>query len=327
MVRSSLAVALLATGYFFAPASAKAQSSAAVVAQALFDQGKKLASEQRFAEACPKFAESQRLEAGVGTLLNLATCYAAQGRTASAWARFLEAAGMARKNGQSEQEQYALEHAAALAPQLSQVIIDATAAANTPGLEIRRDGILVGDAQWGMPIPVDPGPLSVNATAPGRLAWRTQISVVQPGGVSRVVVPSLSLRPIALPKATPVSRPDVAFSQVAPAELVLGPRRVAALAVGGFGLAGVVLGSAFGLSSKSLHDRAQSGCDGSACDEAGAVLMNDARSNGNVSTAAFVVGAVGLACGTWLWLSVKSPSVTPTRVGLTTSEMRVRVDW
>ena len=45
------------------------------MAESLFREGKRLSSEKKFSEACPKFEESYRLDPGLGTLLNLATCH------------------------------------------------------------------------------------------------------------------------------------------------------------------------------------------------------------------------------------------------------------
>ncbi len=59
---------------------AAAQPSNTALAESLFREGKRLSSEKKFAEACPKFAESYRLDPGLGTLLNLATCHESEGQ-------------------------------------------------------------------------------------------------------------------------------------------------------------------------------------------------------------------------------------------------------
>src|SRR3954468_2190760 len=79
-----------------APSSALAQdASSQAAAQALFEQARKLMADGKFPEACPKLAESQRLDPGAGTLLNLGHCYEKSGRTASAWVTFKDAAAAA----------------------------------------------------------------------------------------------------------------------------------------------------------------------------------------------------------------------------------------
>src|SRR5262245_59132112 len=70
---------------------ALAQSRDAATAEALFRQGRAAMESKNFQEACPKFAESQKLDPAAGTLMNLATCEEKLGKLASAWQHWKEA--------------------------------------------------------------------------------------------------------------------------------------------------------------------------------------------------------------------------------------------
>lgn len=280
---------------------ARADGSNAAAAQALFDQGKELMSKGKPDEACPKFAESQKLDPGMGTLLNLAACYEAGGRFASAWSTFLEAESAAQAAGSAEGLKVSRERAAALAPKLSKLVITVTGA--PAGLEVQRDGVVVGSAQWGVGIPADPGRHTVTATAAGKLPFQKDIEVVEAGATIEVKVPELAPAPV---EATaPVAPPPSPAPPPASSESGgLGGQRYAAIGVGVLGVAGVAVGSVFGLKSKSKHDDAESHCDGGNCfDTDGVALREDARSAGNVATVAFIVGGVGLAGAAVLWFT------------------------
>ncbi|HYP99355.1 MAG TPA: hypothetical protein VER96_11855 [Polyangiaceae bacterium] len=82
-------------------------------------------------------------------------------------------------------------------------------------------------------------------------------------------------------------------------------QRVLAYTALGLGATGIVVGSVFGLKSKSKHDDA-SACDDTSCpDEPSYQANKDAIKFGNISTVSFIVGAVGLAGGVALWLTEK----------------------
>ena len=78
------------------PAGASDSPADKAAAQSLFEQAKRLMNEGNYAEACPKLEESQMLDKGMGTQFHLASCYEQIGRTASAWALFVEVAAAAR---------------------------------------------------------------------------------------------------------------------------------------------------------------------------------------------------------------------------------------
>ena len=320
--------------------SARASDADATTAQALFDQAKKLMSQGAYAEACPKLEESQRLDAGSGTLLNLGDCYEHQGKSASAWSKFVEAAETARAAGKAERERVARERAAALLPRLCNLVIAVRSSETTVGLEVKRDGALVDKGQWGAAVPVDPGTHTVSASAPARTSWETKVLVQGAGQTVTVAVPALAVRSSAPPPAptveigakTEVRPPPVvtAPSTSKPSSTGLGTQRLLALVSGGIGVAGLAIGTGFGLESKAKRDDAAAYCDGPICrDPAGVDFKREAIAAGNVSTIAFALGAAGVVGGVALWLSAPSPSngATTLQVGVDTRGVIVRGAW
>src|SRR5262245_25337463 len=126
--------------------SGKASAEAAVAdqaaAEALFDEARRLVSEGKQAEAWPKFAESHRLDPGVGILLYLGDCYEAIGKTASAWAAFREAEAGARAARHAEREAAARERAAALEARLASLGVAVPEPRRVAVDEVSRDGEL-----------------------------------------------------------------------------------------------------------------------------------------------------------------------------------------
>src|SRR5580692_5602780 len=72
-------------------------------ADALFNAGRSLLEAGEYSDACPKFAESQKLAPGLGVTLYLADCYERVGRTASALAEFRRAIVIAAARGDRRQ--------------------------------------------------------------------------------------------------------------------------------------------------------------------------------------------------------------------------------
>jgi hypothetical protein len=288
-------------------AEGRALAGDPVAAQALFDDGKALMAAGRAAEACGKFAESDRLDHGIGTLFHLAECYARTGKSALAWTTYLAVASEARTHGQLARATAARDRAAALEKRLPRMTIDPGGERNTAGLEITRDGVPVAPAEWGVAVPVDPGEHEIEARANGKGAWRTKVGSV-PGATMAVVVPVLldapsepaapASAPVPLPAPLPSSREVTTTAAEVPRDASRGTgQRVTGIAIGIVGLAGLGIGGYYGLTSLRDHDDAQTHCGAAGCDATGVSLRNDARRTGDVATVALAVGGGLLAVG------------------------------
>jgi hypothetical protein len=201
-------IAAWGAGLALIASAGPSRASDSAAAQALFDAAKKLMAAQQYAEACPKFEESLRLDPALGTLLNLAVCLETEGKLASAWSAFLDLAAKAAATAQKARERIGRDRAAALAPRLPKIVVTAPHA--TPNVQITRDGIRVGPAQLGTEIPTDPGMHTFAASAVGMQPWFASVSVTE-GRTSTIVVPELvpivgepAPEPVHPPPARPV---------------------------------------------------------------------------------------------------------------------------
>ena len=285
-----------------------AQSSNKAVAEELFRQGQSLMQAGKLEEACPKLAESQRLDPGTGTLLNLGACHEKQGKLASAWAEFSDAAALSQRDGRDDRVAFAKEHLAAIEPKLSRLTINVAAGAAVPGFEVKLDDAVVGGPSLGIALPIDPGPHAVAASAPGKRPWQAQVTIRVGPSQETVVVQALVDAPQeASPSAAPASA-ATAPEQSSPGKT----QRIIAYGLGGLGVVGLGLGTAFGLTAISKNDESNSkGCFGNDCISSAAGLRRDARSAGTLSTVAFAVGGAALAGGAILFFT--APSSKPSQ--------------
>jgi hypothetical protein len=168
------------------------------LAQALFDEGRRLMDGKRYGDACPKLAESQRLDPGGGTLLNLAICHEKEGKLATARSDFDEALSLATRDGRKDRQKIARERIAAIDAVIPRVTVIVAPAADIDGLEVKLDGLVLRRAAWGVATAVDPGSHVVEATATGRAPWSSTVQV-DAGQKRNVDVPVLGpLAPLPL---------------------------------------------------------------------------------------------------------------------------------
>src|SRR6185503_3894542 len=153
--------------------------------------GKRLMEEGKFALACPKLAESYRMDPATGALLALGLCYERAGLWASAWSAYTDAVARARSEGRADREDAAARKVTEIEPKLSKLVIELDAETQALGATVSRDGQPVGSGAFGTPLPVDPGKHVVEVSAPGKQSFRTEIDVKSDGAQTVVKVPSL----------------------------------------------------------------------------------------------------------------------------------------
>jgi hypothetical protein len=308
------------------PASARAEASAAqkAAAESLFDDALKAMKSGRYADACPKLEESERIDPGIGTLLYLGECYDKTGRTASAWATFREAASSAQARGEAERARIATSRADRLQPGLSKLtILVAPETAQLNGLRVTRDNAPVESSLFGVAIPVDPGKYHVLASADGYETFQVDLEVAANADAKSLQIPALKPLPkvVGAPSAAPLSTsmststnsalgaPSTANSAPAtdtgPVAAKTSSLRTAAYVSGLLGIVGLGVGSYFGVRAISKNSDAESYCPrGDKCDDPrGVTLTGQAKNAAVVSNITIVTGAAFVVAGIVLYLT------------------------
>jgi hypothetical protein len=279
-VKTLAALAALALVVALASPASAASAQDEATAETLFRDGKQLVAAGRYAEACPKFVESQRLSPSTGTLLNVGDCYEHLGKLASAWGAFQDARNRARSSGDTDREKEAERRADILKPKLAMLEIVVPGATRAiPGLTIKKEGAPVGEGQWGSPLPTDVGNYTIEASAPGHKTWSSSIRIAADGSSASVWVPAL---------------------EKGDAQPFWTGQRAAGIAVGSVGVVGVIVGSALGGLAVSKNSASKQDCspaDPNSCTPAGVALRQVAITTGNASTAAIVVGSALVTTG------------------------------
>lgn len=305
VLASSLAALLV--GVSFPCPSAMAQSADAATAESMFEQGRDLLRAGNAKEACPKLAESQRLDPATGTLLALAMCHEADGKLASAWAEFVDAEARSRNENRPDREQVAHDRAAALKPRLStfEIRVPANVAA-LPGLEVKRDGATLGHGAWNLALPIDGAEHVVEVSAPGKLAWKGSTLVKPESDAGVLQVPMLKDAPVETPVTPPGQPAPTAARKFGAFEWAgIGTAGAGVVALG---VSGVFLAGALGKKTDSNND-----CASNDCGPSGFADRNDAVSKGNTASIFALAGGVLVAGGVTLFVigrTRKAPSDT-----------------
>ncbi len=274
----------------------------------LFDTAQALISEGKTGEACPKFAESYRLDPQLGVLLHLGICLENDGKLASAYAAFRDAIEVAERKG-DERAALAKERSQALEPRLSRLTVEVPGDHQLPSLEVLRDGVTLAKGSWNTPIAIDAGKHEIVARAPGHEPWSTAVEISGEGQSERVVIPTLSVLPEATPETSTSAGPpptdDLELRDPGATQRTIG------FAVGGLGVVGLGAGVFFLIQKGNKIDESDSICPSGTCPAGTAAesqeridaLIEDARSAQTLSTISFIAGGALLAGGVTLILT------------------------
>jgi hypothetical protein len=303
-MRRSLALATGLIAIACSGAAAAQSTPPNPAADAAFREGRTLMDARRYAEACEKFAESQRLEPAAGTLLNLADCHEKNGRVAAAWTTYTEAVKAAAARNRADWLSIASKRAAALEPKVAMLTIAVTPrAASTNGLRIDRDGTVVAKDQWDASIAVDPGTHVITASAPGHRTWTRRIDLL---AAQRVITDVPPLEPAPELTAPP---PKAERNES-------GATRIIGFSLAGAGVVALGVGVFAGLRAGALLDDAKDRCTDypTNCSADARAPNDDSASLATVSTIALVAGGVLLIGGAVIVLA--APSTGANRASL-----------
>lgn len=257
----------------------------------LFDEGRALAKEGKYAEACAKFEQSLELDRAPGTLLNYADCNEHLGHLALAYRLFDEVARMSETDN-VDRAKFARERARAVLARTGTVVVR-LADARTPGLSITIAGREVAPAAELREV-VDPGDVTIEVRAPDVQPF-TKTGRAEPGRELVIEVPAFE--------------PGIAGGPLPEAERVRRPSRVtAAYTLGALGGASLVAGVITGVVAKSRYEaEIESGnCTSTnppVCNAEGFRNANDAVRLGNISTVLAVGGLIVIGAGAAVYLT------------------------
>jgi len=171
--------------------SAHADTTAPPEATALFDQGIKDMQAGNLEVACKELADSLARYADSGTKGALATCYTRQGKIASAWTLWRE---LVDTEKDPQFHDAAVAQVQAIEPRLPKYQLH-LAVPPVPGFVLKINSHAVPDPTIAVPLPVDPGIVLVEATAPDYKGWSGTVNAGE-GQVVQIDVPAL----VELPK-------------------------------------------------------------------------------------------------------------------------------
>ncbi len=261
------------------------------LAETLFFTARGMMEAGRYTDACPKLAESYRLDPAAGTLLNLAVCHQKVGKIASAWGEFRQAMADARKSNRPDREKLASDAVSTIEPELPYLTITVPdQVRKIKGLVISLNGVPLNAAAWSTELPVDPGEVRVDETAPDYKPKTLKVTVANKQH-SSIAAEGLEL--------APVFRPPPPYWTA---------KRTWGVILFGTGLAAAGVGTYFGINAINQVNNSNGACPNDQagaqrCTQTGVNDMNNANTSAWVADFTIGAGAVAGVIGAYLFLT------------------------
>jgi hypothetical protein len=323
--RVSIAAISVALGVLVASHAAHAQNAEA---EALFDDGNRLLSSGKLAQACDAFEASNRAEPRAGTLIRLGECREQNQQIASAWSAYRDALTRVKD---PRKRDYAQGKATALEARLSYLTVSVSDESRIESLTITRNGAPFDQALWNRALPVDGGEYVIVGHAPGHEEWQTTARVPAERAKISVEVPKFKELAKLAPSPTPVAvkpapRPagtEPRDDEAAPSQGMFTTRRKIALGVAGASVISIAAGVVIGTTAKGKQDDAFKLCPDPAmvCSkavEANALIQSSHNWALGANIAYGVAAATAIGAGV-LWFTGAPKSESAPRVSVVPS--------
>lgn len=152
----------------------------------LFEEGRRLMGEGKYAEACPKLAESHKLKPGIGTLYNLADCHDKNGDVELAYTEFSEVVQRTKAALQEDRQRDAEERLRAVTAKVARVVVSVPATRYK--VDIVLDNKKLPKEKWNKEMIIVAGEHTVRATTDQDEGDPYEDTVTLEGGGKKTVI-------------------------------------------------------------------------------------------------------------------------------------------
>ena len=317
-VRLSLRTRLLVVTMVLVTGATDAFANDPVAADALFQAGKQLIAEKKYAEACNKFDASYKLDPTLGTLLNLADCYEKAGRFATSWSTWGAAMEHATRD-KDPRADYAKERRDALGPKLPKVVIRAYGM--MPGIDVFWDDAKLPPGAFGTDIPTDLLEHKILVRRDdGVVLLEKKVQVNDDGKKTEIPLDIVALNrehPRVSPDERPRS-PSASWSS----------QRSVGFVIGSFGAAALLTAGGFELGALLKRNEANevSACVDNFCTPRGTDAIATAKTYAEAGQWIGLGGLVAFSVGATLFFAAPSASAPPSKSTPQASNVRGPTD-